>query len=53
VKHLSEYLIDLAANKKKYTDIVESAYEWNLKNKFGVMRYNEPILKEVSERYKM
>jgi len=53
VKHLSEYLIDLTANKKKYTDIVESAYLWNLKNKFGVMRYNEPILKEVSERYKM
>jgi hypothetical protein len=51
IKHLSEFLITLSNDKKRYTDIIESAYEWNLTNTFGVIRYNEPVLKKISNEY--
>lgn len=40
---LSQHLLELAQDKKRYTEMVEEAYLWNLKSPLGDIRYCEEI----------
>ena len=44
---LSQYLIDLSYDKKRYTEMVEEAYLWNLTRTVGDMRYQEEVWQQA------
>jgi len=46
-EQLSQYLIELSKDKKRYTDMVEKAYLWNLRTTLGDMRYQEEIYQQA------
>ena len=44
---LSAYLVELSYDKKRYTEMVEEAYRWNLTTTLGDMRYQEEVYKQA------
>jgi hypothetical protein len=44
---LSDYLIVLSKDKKRYTEMVEEAYKWNLTTTLGDIRYQEELWQRV------
>jgi hypothetical protein len=44
---LSEYLIALSQDKKRYTEMVEEAYRWNLTTKLGDIREHEQLWQQA------
>jgi hypothetical protein len=53
LNELSQYLIELSNDEKKYTEIVEAAYNWNLKNKLGSITLLEEIFQECIQKYRI
>lgn len=48
---LSQYLIEFSKDKEKYTEMVESAYQWNLTNKLGDIKLLEDIIQDCVKKY--
>jgi ribosomal protein S18 len=51
INELSQYLIELSKDKKRYTDMVEVAYQWNINTKLGDILLLEEILQECVSKY--
>jgi ribosomal protein S18 len=51
INELSQYLIELSKDKKRYTDMVEAAYQWNINTKLGDILLLEEILQECVSKY--
>lgn len=51
VNDLSKYIIEFSKNKKKYTEMVEEAFEWNLTTKLGNIGLLEEILQDCVKNY--
>jgi hypothetical protein len=47
MQELSEYLITLSEDKKRYTEMVEEAYRWNLTTTLGDLRLQEQIWQQA------
>jgi hypothetical protein len=46
-KLLADFLVELSHDESRYTDMVESAYTWNLTNKFGDIEGLEKLLESL------
>jgi len=47
VETLGDYLIVLSKDKKRYIEMVEEAYKWNLTTTLGDMRYQEEVYQKA------
>ena len=48
---LSKFLLEFYKDKKKYTDMVEAAYEWNLSCRLGDVALLEDVLQSCIKKY--
>ena len=51
VDDLSKYLLETYKDKKKYTDMVENAFEWNKTCKLGDIQLLEEIIQDCIKKY--
>jgi len=51
IDELSKYLLEFSKDKKKYNDMIESAFEWNKTNKLGSMELVEKLIQKCVEKY--
>lgn len=53
IDDLSKYLIEFSKDKKKYTEMVENAFEWNKTCKLGDIELLEDIIQDCVQKYKI